>query len=192
MTTRGSSHGQSRKSPLSRLPRLERLLLDTDVDVGIRPYLEAVGFRVQFALHVGVDVRSDTAILRWAREHGHILVCHDKHTDKTTRLELYPELYQHGGKIIRVSGNPSQSEITALGKILVHREKWSLWFADNDGEVIVTSQKIIYHDAHYLYTTHVQGALLTDPIETIRRRHPSRQRPREPRPNQPPGQSLLL
>ena len=189
---RARSHSQSGRRRLPRLPPLERLLLDADVDVGIGPYLEAVGFRVQFALHVGANVRSDTAILRWAREHGHILVCHDKHTDKSTRLELYPELYEHGGKIIRISGNPSQNEITALGKILVHREEWRSWFADNDGVVIVASHQIICRDAHYLYTRHVQGTLFTDPVDTIRGSRSTRQRPRQPRPKKPPAQSSFL
>ena len=189
---RKRSHSQSGQSRLRRLPPLEHLLLDTDVDVGLCPYLEAVGFRVRFALHVGVNVRSDTAILRWAREHGYILVCHDKHSDKSTRLELYPELYERGGKIVRIAGNPGQNEITALGKILVHRDKWSSWFAENDGEVVVTSQKIICHDAHYLYTTHVQGALQIDPVKTIRRSRPTSPRPRQSRPKQPPEQSSFL
>ena len=185
-------HSQSRQGRPARLPPLEHLLLDTDVDVGIGPYLEAVGFRVRLALHEGVDVRSDTAILRWARQHGYILVCHDKHRDKSTRLELYPELYEHGGKIIRISGRPGQDEITALGKILVHREKWTSWFAENNGEVIVASHTIIYRNAHELYTTHVQGALLTDPVETIRRSRPPRRRSTATRLKEPPEQSSFL
>ena len=174
------------------LPPLERLLLDTDVDVGIRPYLEAVGFRVQFALHVDVDVRSDTAILRWAREHEHILVCHDKHRDKSTRLELYPELYERGGKIIRIAGDSSQDVLTAVGKILVHREKWTEWFAENDGEVIVASHRLIHHDAHFLYTTHVQGELITDPEGTMRRRRTRGQRQRQQPLNSPPEQPPFI
>ncbi len=189
---RERSRSQSGQGGLPRFPRLEDLLLDTDVDVGLGPYLEAVGFRVHFALDVGANVRSDTALLRWTREHGHILVCHDKHRDKSTRLELYPELYEHGGKIIRISGPPGQNEITALGKILVHREKWSSWFAENDGEIIVASHTIIYHDAHDLYTTHVQGALQIDPVKTIRRSRPTSRRPRQSRPKQPPEQSSFL
>lgn len=81
------------------LPRLERLLLDTDLDVDIQPYLEAVGFQTHFALHVEADERDDVALLRWARENDHILVCHDKHKDRSTRLELYPELRRNGGRI---------------------------------------------------------------------------------------------
>ena len=187
MTTREPSRSRS-----PSLPPLERLLLDTDIDVGIRPYLEAVGFRVQFALHVGVNIRSDTAILRWAREHEHILVCHDKHKDKSTRLELYPELYEHGGKIIRVSGDSSQNEITAVGKILVHREQWNAWFADNDGEVIVARDRIVCRDAHHLYTRHVQGELITDPEGTMRRRRIGSQRQRRRPPERPPEQPSFL
>ena len=174
------------------LPPLERLLLDTDVDVGIRPYLEAVGFHVQFALHVDVDVRSDTAILRWAREHEHILVCHDKHRDKSTRLELYPELYEQGGKIIRVTGDSSQNELTAVGKILVHREKWVAWFAENDGEVIVASHRFIHRDAHFLYTRHIQGELVSYPEGTMRRRRTRGKRQRQQPPNSPPEQPPFI
>ena len=180
------------RSQSRSLPPLEHLLLDTDIDVGIRPYLEAIGFRVKFALDVGVNVRSDTAILRWARENDHFLVCHDKHKDKSTRLELYPELYERGGRIIRVAGDSSQDELTAVGKILVHREKWAAWFAENDGEVIVASHRIIYHDAHFLYTTHVQGELIADPEGTMRRRSTRSQRQRQRPTNRQPGQPPFI
>ena len=83
------------RSSLTVLPRLERLLLDTDLDVDIQPYLEAVGFQTHFALHVDADERDDVALVRWARENCYILVCHDKHKDRTTRLELYPELNRY-------------------------------------------------------------------------------------------------
>ena len=108
---------------MTALPRLERLLLDTDLDVEIQPYLEAVGFQTQFALQISADHRDDVALLRWARSNDHILVCHDKHKDRSTRLELYPELKANGGRILRITGNSSQDVLTALGKILVNREK---------------------------------------------------------------------
>lgn len=158
---------------MTALPRLERLLLDADLDVEIQPYLDAVGFKTQFALDVEASERDDVALLRWARENGHILVCHDKHKDRSTRLELYPELKTNGGHILRITGDSSQDVLTALGKVLVNREKWRAWFEDNDGEVILKMDGVIYRSAHELYRTverHLEGA---DPAQRIRNRKPA-------------------
>ena len=173
------------------LPRLERLLLDTDLDVDIQPYLEAVGFQTHFALHVDADERDDVALVRWARENCHILVCHDKHKDRTTRLELYPELKAKGGHILRITGDSSQDVLTALGKILVNREKWRAWFKDNDGEVILKMDGVIYNPADKLYSMvekHLEGF---DHAERIRDRKPAGPGKR-PTHTTPPQQNSLL
>ena len=110
----------------------------------------------------------------WARENGHILVCHDKHKDRSTRLELYPELKANGGRILRITGDSSQEVLTALGKILVNREKWRTWFQDNDGEVILKMDGVIYHPAQELYKMvekYLEGA---DPAQRIGDREPAR------------------
>ena len=159
---------------MTALPRLERLLLDTDLDVDIQPYLEAVGFQTHFALHADADERSDVALLRWARKHDHVLVCHDKHKDRSTRLELYPELNTNGGRILRITGDSSQDVLTALGKILVNREKWRTWFEDNNGEIILKVDGVIYRTADELYRMverHLEGA---DPAQRLRDRNPTR------------------
>ena len=156
------------------LPRLERLLLDTDLDVDIQPYLEAVGFQTHFALHVDADERDDVALVRWARENCYILVCHDKHKDRTTRLELYPELKANGGHILRITGDSSQDVLTALGKILVNREKWRAWFKDNDGEVILKMDGVIYNPADKLYSMVEKHLEDFDHAERIRDRKPAR------------------
>ena len=159
---------------MTALPRLERLLLDTDLDIDIQPYLEAVGFETRLALHVDADERDDVALLRWARRHGHILVCHDKHGDRSTRLELFPELNTNGGHILRITGDSSQNVLTALGKILVNREKWDPWFRDNNGLIILKMDGVIYRPAHELYRMverHLEGA---DPAQRIRDRKPGR------------------
>lgn len=165
------------------MPKLERLLLDADVNAELEPLLRAVGFRTQFALRVGVNIRSDRGILRWARKNGYILVCHDKFKDRQTRVELYPELYLRGGQIIQIGGGPSQDPYTALGKLLVYRNTWVDWFKGNNGIVIVHSQGIKLRDAHQLYTI-VQSKmpLETEPVHTLRqRKHPKRQVRKRPR-----------
>lgn len=167
---------------IPQLPQLERLLLDADVSVELEPYLRAVGFRVQLAIRTDADITRDSSILRWARRRRYVLVCHDKHRDKTTRLDLYPELYENGGKILRIGGPPGQEELTALGKILVHREKWRTWFAENDGVVIVTGEKAIYHTASELYTRIQPSLEGVDPVARMRHRRPStRQQQKRPR-----------
>lgn len=142
--------------------------------------MRAVGFRVQFAPRVGVDVTNDVAVLRWAREHGHILVCHDKHKDKKTRLELYPEIYHNGGKIIRIGGTPDQDPLVALGRILVHLDEWRDFFAQNDGMVVVAKDKIIYNPSDKLYSK-VQGMFDTGRATGRKIIKPSRERKRRGR-----------
>lgn len=164
---------------MTALPKLERLLLDADLDVEIRPYLDAVGFQTRFALEIDADERSDVALLRWARENNYILVCHDKFRDRTTRLELYPELNSNGGRILRITGDSSQDVITAAGKIIVNREKWLNWFEDNNGLVILKSDGVLYRRADELYQTvqrHHEAGDLADRIRA-RKRTPSNKRP---------------
>jgi hypothetical protein len=126
-----------------RLHKLERLLLDGDIDPELAEYLRAVGFEVRFAPRGSRIIRDDVKVLRLARKQGRILVCHDQHSDKETRLRLYPELYSHGGKILQVGGDSSQNVLTALGKILIWREKWEPWFRENDGKVVVNKDSWI-------------------------------------------------
>ena len=173
------------------LPKLERLLLDTDLDVDVQPYLEAVGFETRFALNVEADERSDVALLRWARENNYILVCHDKHKDRSTRLELFPELNTSGGHILRITGDSSQDVLTAVGKILVNREKWRPWFNDNDGLVILTKERVIYRPAHELYMMVEKHLVGSDHAERMRDRKPARPSKRPP-PTTSPQQNPLL
>ena len=132
--------------------------------------MRAVGFRTEFAFRV-VNVRSDRDILRWARRHRYIHVCHDKFSDKQTRLEIYPEIFHHGGKVIQITGGPQQNLYTSLGKLLVHREKWVEWFQSNKGIVTLSMDKMRTQDAHHLYTM-VQRTmdLAVDPEATMRGR----------------------
>jgi len=157
--------------------------LDADLDVEIQPYLEAVGFQTQSALTVSADHRSDVDLLRWARRNDYILVCHDKHKDRSTRLELYPELKANGGRILRITGDSSQPVLTAVGKILVNREKWRSWFEDNDGVVILKMDGVIYQTAESLYGR-VERHI--DPAARIRDREslPSARHPASPTPPQ--------
>ncbi len=125
------------------LPKLERLLLDGDIYPELADYLRAVGFDVSFAPRGSKLIRDDVKVLRLARKQGRILVCHDQHNDKETRLRLYPELHNHGGKILQIGGDSSQMVLTALGKILVWRENWEPWFIENDGKVVVYKDRCI-------------------------------------------------
>lgn len=117
---------------------MERLLLDADIDPELAPLLTAVGFQVELAPRNDPLIRSDTLVLRLARKQRRIMVCHDKHRDRGTRYELYKEIYDSGGKVIGISGDSSQPCLLALAKILMHRERWLTFFAENtDGKVIV-------------------------------------------------------
>lgn len=133
----------TRNSLTPQLHKLERLLLDGDIDPELAIYLRAVGFKVRFAPRGSSLIRDDVKVLRLARKQGRILVCHDQHSDKETRLRLYPELHTHGGKILQIGGDSSQWVLTALGKVLVWREQWEPWFRQNDGKVVVYKDKWI-------------------------------------------------
>ena len=176
---------------MTALPRLERLLLDADLDVDVEPYLDAVGFRTRFALHIDADERSDVALLRWARENDHILVCHDKFRDRSTRLELFPELNSNGGRILRITGDSSQDVLTTVGKILVNREKWRKWFNGNDGVVILKGDGVLYKPAEELYRMVQRHHEAGDPAQRIRDRKPARSGKR-PTPTTPTQQNGLL
>lgn len=153
------------------MPKLERLLLDADVNVELEPLLKAIGFYTQFALRVGVNIRSDLSILRWARRHRYILVCHDKFRDNQTRIELYPELYHRGGRIIQIAGGPEQDPYRSLGKLLLYRDTWVEWFKDHDGIVILSPNQIKLKDAHKLYTViQKKMPLEIEPVGTLRHR----------------------
>ena len=179
-------------TPLGRshsTPPLERLLLDNDVNVELRTHLIAVGFEVALANETGANTRNDTDLLRWARDNNYILVCHDQHGDRNTRLELYPEIYESGGEILRIGGPPDQHPFVALGKILVHYEKWTDWFRNNDGIVTVHTSKVIPEDSGRLFDK-VQEMQRKDASQAIVERtelNKTRRRTRrKPRPDQPP------
>lgn len=159
------------------MPKLERLLLDADVNPELIPLLRAIGFHAEFAPSLGVNIRNDRSLLRWARRHRYILVCHDKFKDKQTRVELYPELYNRGGQIIQIGGGPAQDPYAALGKLLVNRNDWLEWFKNHDGYVLVHSQGMKKRDANELYSI-VQSKmpLEADPVRTLRQRERSKRR----------------
>jgi len=124
-------------SQSQRLPRLGLLLVDADVNPLLLPYLRAVGFNVKFVHNVKVNVHDDPAIIRYARKHNRILICHDRYKDRKTRIRVFQEIYEHGGQAIQVSSGSGQDPLTSLGKILLHRNEWVEFFKENDGIVLV-------------------------------------------------------
>ena len=119
------------------LPKLDRIVLDADVNILVRPYLEAVGFDVVLSIEEDVNVRSDVEVLQWARERERILVCHDKHRDGHTRMRLFEEIHANGGKILRIGGRPDQSPITSTGMIMVHRQHWLSFFSEHQSGIAI-------------------------------------------------------
>ena len=177
-----------RSTTRSSLPRLERLLLDGDVNAYLERYLTTIGFDVLFATGVDVDIQDDTAVLKWARRHRRIMVCHDKFRDGQTRLRLFREVHDNGGQIIRIGGKPDQNPLTSLGKIIVHRQDWLDFFADNDGMVIVHMTGMKRMPRGYLLRQ-IQNVMF-DPTDALQQ--PRRPRKRVPRRKSPPaGQGKL-
>lgn len=144
-----------------------------------------------FAPHAGIDVTNDTRLVRWARRHRRILVRHDTTPDKRTRLELYPEIYKNGGKLICVHGGPQQDPLISLGKILAHLDKWLAFFGANAGGVVVVgAERIRYMDKEYLLSQ-VQSIMKLDIEHIPAKVKPSRKRPKRPRRKPPPEQMEL-
>lgn len=117
-------------------------MLDGDIDPELADYLRAVGFNVKFAPRDNPVIEDDVEVLRLARRQNRILVCHDKHRDRSTQLRLYPEMYHGRGHILRIIGDSSQPLLTVMGKVLVHYEEWSEWFRANpDGGIVSLSKE---------------------------------------------------
>ena len=163
-------------------PSLERLILDADVNALLVLYLQAVGFDVVFAPKMpGVDIHDDTAIVKWARQHRRYYVCHDKFGDKQTRLKIYFEVFENGGQIIQINGGPQQHPTTALGKILVNRDKWLGFFGEHeDGIVRLSTQDVLCYPPDKLHKE-IQR-LVVDPIGALQRPRKARKRQFGPAP----------
>jgi hypothetical protein len=155
--------------------KLEKFLLDGDVKIELQALLGAVGFTTEVAKNVPVNIRNDSALVRYARENGYILVCHDKHRDRKTNQHLYPEIYHRGGQVLRISGNGSQDPLLSLGKVLIHRELWRRFFAEHDGIAILYRDRMVGQEAALLYL-YIQRPmdLLKDPVAALRKRKPVR------------------
>lgn len=126
------------KATPASLPKLERLLIDVDIRATAPDYFRTVGFDVACASKSKVNVQSDRALVAFARHYHRILVCHDRHKrPQEHKLQGRTEIYEHGGQVIQIAGDPKQSELTSLGKVLANRDKWIAFFKENDGIVTV-------------------------------------------------------
>jgi hypothetical protein len=170
------------------------LLLDADINPELERVLQAVGFATESALRIGIDVRDDTALLRWARKNRYILVCHDRHRDRRTNQQFYPEIYHRGGRVIQISGDSGQDLLTALGKVLVHREKWRDFFKDNDGIATVTQASGVKLDPAEKLYARIQRRMegMGDAAKSLKHRKPPRPRKRMPTRKQKPPEQLYL
>jgi len=176
-------------SSTAQVTKLERLLLDGDVNPELEPYLRAVGFRVRFAQRVRVNIRDDVDVLRWARKYGYILVCHDKHKDQKTRIRINRELYERGGQVLQISRDSSQHPITAVGKILVNWEEWTEFFSQTDGRVVVNKQGCRKIPSVELYLQ-IQNRLdIEGTAQAMQKRRPSK---RHRKPRKRPGEQLPM
>ena len=182
----------SLRHSLKQLPKLEWLLIDTDVNPYLARYLGAIGFDVVFAAKVKVDYRDDIAIIKWARNHNRIVVTHDIYRDRATKIRACQEIYENGGQVIQVSRGQSQTPLTSLGKILMHREDWVKFFQDNDGIFVVYQTKPKPMPREYLLRN-IQGQFDGELAPVVTLKLPRRQKiiRRKPKPI-PPERSRLL
>jgi len=170
----------------SESPNLERFLIDTDVDPELNVLLRKLGFRSRLVLTLKIP-NDDTQLLIWARKQGYILVCHDKHRDAKTKHAFFSEMYYRGGWVIRISGEPGQPALWALGKILVHRPTWQKHFAENSGVAVVHPSGCNFTSANTLYerTRYSLRLPFDDPAIPLLERQPLPKRQRKPRTQDP-------
>jgi hypothetical protein len=154
-------------------------------------YLKAISFDVVWAKNAKVNVCSDRALVAFARHYHRILVCHDRHRDKRkdkeTRVQISQEIYENGGQVIEVSGEPAQHELTSLGKILTHRKKWKEFFDNNDGIVIVYENRDMVTIPRAKLIRQIQGTLDHSTIPAIPLKSPRKAtiKIRSPKPKKP-------
>lgn len=124
-------------------PQLERMALDADVDPELGLLMSALGFDVADVRKAkGLRNPKDKQVLIWARRYRRILVCHDRHRDRKTRLSLYPEIWERGGQIIELQGGSDQDPYEALAKLLRHRATWLAFFAkEGKGRIVLTGDR---------------------------------------------------
>ena len=150
-------------------------MLDGDIDPELANYLRAVGFDVQLAPRDNPQViENDVAVLRYARRRRRIVVCHDRHKDLESELQLFPEIYNNGGHILRIGGDSSQPLLLALGKITVHYDCWSKWFSSNPqgGRVAIYKDKCVPTTAAEFMKRHLRRIYVghdVPPLPPIRR-----------------------
>ncbi len=167
--------------------KLERLLLDADVNVHLVGYLGAIGFDVEFAPRVeGLDIHHDAELVKWARRHDRYYVCHDRFKDNQSRLKVYIEVYENGGRVIQIAPGPQQPVYSSLGKLLVHRAAWLAFFEEHeDGLVVVHGTGMRKKTPEDLHKDILEIAVVNpiDALETSNR--PRKRRVRLPRYQQP-------
>ena len=166
---------------IRRLPRLQRLLLDGDIDPELADYLRAVGFEVLLAPRDNPGIiEDDVEVLRYARRRRRILECHDKFGDRATQLRLFPEMYHNGGRVLRIGGDSSQSLVGALGKVLVHHEQWIRWFEENPhgGRITVFATKFVATSADEFMARHLYRMHAGDDVPPLPPRRRGRRGPR--------------
>lgn len=111
-------------SSTPRLRPLERLLLDGNAHPEVEHLLTAIGFRVENALRVDLDIRDDVAVVKWARQHQRLLVTHDGFRDRRTQYRVNQEIRRAGGRVISLQGGPGLDPLVTVGVILLHRPGW--------------------------------------------------------------------
>ena len=166
----------------NKSPKLETFLVDSDCDPSLVELFRRLGFRSRSILTVRIP-NNDIAVLRWCIKYDYILVCHDKHKDTQTRYAFNSVMYHKRGRVIRVSGQPGQDALFALGKILVHRPEWQKHFAEESGQAVVHPGGYKFTNAKDLLersTFKLRTPLPEDPKVPLRDRKPVAQR-RRPR-----------
>lgn len=188
MSTNDTSIGQSTPQ---QSPSVWRFLVDSDIDPGLVVLLRKVGRKATHASWHPSVPNDDTKYLIWARNHGYLLVNHDKHRDAKTRYSFYSEMYYHGGRVIRV-GHPGQPILRLLGCILAQEHMWSEYFSNDSGEAAVHPSGCNFTSASDLLARSSYSLRLPfpDPSIPLKQRRPAQRKKRKPRgPIRPSEQS---
>ena len=163
----------------------QRLLFDSDIDVGATALAEAVGFDVVHAVNRS-DLRSasDDALVRWANTNERILITHDRHRPShPSSSRVAWEIAIRGGRVISLGSSTMGDPEKIVGALLVTYSDWAGFFdLEIHGRIRIhpggTARKETQDRLLQLHAALIH----TDPGDfptRLRHREPSRSRRRE-------------
>jgi hypothetical protein len=118
-----------------------KVLTDAQTSSIFVDMLRGLGWDVETVHQHGLsNEKHDERLVAFARRRGCIFISFDKF-GAAVAVDVAKEIYEHGGKVIRIGGGPQQPPTRALGRLLFHMDEWQPFLEQNDGLVILSDLK---------------------------------------------------